>query len=312
MNQAASSPTRAFCLGCLGCSGKIALALLVSLLPGRTALAETSVWEVMLGDSLLYLGGTIHVLRPSDYPLPDEFDHAYANADEIYFEADMNSVLMPDQATQEMIAALITYTDGRSLQTVLSEEVYADFYSAIESLGIPPGALDSIKPGMAVTVAVLQQLSTFGFQPQGVEEYFVSLANRDGLPQRWLETLEFQTEMLARMGEGNEDAMFADFVAGMEALEELTNETVKAWREGDMAQLEELLLTEMAEEFPEDFERMIASRNRNWIPPIMAMLEDADTEFVLVGAGHMPGEYGVLALLREQGATIRKLTLPSQ
>jgi len=305
MKQAISSPHGTFR------PGKIALALLVSLLPGHAALAETSVWEVMLGESLLYLGGTVHGLRLSDHPLPDEFEHAYANADEIHFEIDVD-LSMPDPATDEMIAALVLYTDGRSLQTVLSEEVHADFYSVIESLGIPFGAVDSVKPGPAVALAEVSVLETFGFLEQhGVEEHFARRADRDGLPQRALETVEFQTRMLARLGEGNEDAMVADFVSRMETMEEDMDKSVKAWREGNM-QSEELMLTEMAEEFPEDFELLLASRNRNWIPLIMAMLEDADIEFVLVGVAHMPGEDGVLALLREQGATVRKLALPDK
>jgi uncharacterized protein YbaP (TraB family) len=47
---------------------------------------ETSVWKISRGDNVLYLGGTIHVLRESDYPLPEPFDEAFEQADIVVFE----------------------------------------------------------------------------------------------------------------------------------------------------------------------------------------------------------------------------------
>lgn len=281
--------------------------LLLSLPLARAALADTSVWEVSLGDARLYLGGTIHALRPSDYPLPEEFDHAYAAADEIYFEADLKAALEP--AFQAAAQRIYSYSDGRSLHSVLSEEVYTDFYTRAGRFGIPAGALDNLKPSPAAITVLLMELGNIGFGPEGVEMHFIEQAERDELFQGSLESLEFQTNLLADLGEGNEDAMMADFLEQIGTLEDDMNEAVGAWRGGDVERIEELLLTDMAEQFPEDFDAMFTRRNRNWVPQIMAMLDDADTEFVLVGVGHMPGEDGLLQLLRREGATVRPLDL---
>ena len=51
------------------------LILLCLLIPFHT-FAETSVWRVSNGDSELFIGGTIHVLSATDYPLPIEFEQA--------------------------------------------------------------------------------------------------------------------------------------------------------------------------------------------------------------------------------------------
>lgn len=281
--------------------------LLLSLLQAPKALADTSVWEVSRGDARLYLGGTIHALRPSDYPLPGEFQYAYAAADEIYFEVDLKAAL--DPAFQATVLQSYSYNDGRSLYTVLSEEVYTDFYTLAGNFGIPAGALDNLKPSPATTTVLFLELGNIGFGPQGVEMYFLEQAERDDLFQGSLESLEFQTRLLADLGEGNEDAVVADFVEQIGTLEDYMNEAVNAWREGDIGRIDEYLLTDMAEQFPEDFEAMFTRRNRNWVPQIMAMLDDADTEFVLVGVGHMPREDGLLELLRREGATVRRLEL---
>lgn len=281
--------------------------LLLSLLQAPGALADTSVWEVSRGDARLYLGGTIHALRPSDYPLPGEFQYAYAAADEIYFEVDLKAAL--DPAFQATALQSYSYNDGRSLYTVLSEEVYSDFYTLAGNFGIPAGALDNLKPSPATTTVLFLKLGNIGFGPQGVEMHFLEQAERDDLFQGSLESLEFQTRLLADLGEGNEDAVVADFVEQIGTLEDYMNEAVNAWREGDIGRIDEYLLTDMAEQFPEDFEAMFTRRNRNWVPQIMAMLDDADTEFVLVGVGHMPREDGLLELLRREGATVRRLEL---
>ena len=284
-----------------------AAVLFLSLLQVRGALADTSVWEVFRGDARLYLGGTIHALRPLDYPLPEEFDFAFAAADEIHYEADLKAAM--DPAFQPTILALGSYNDGRSLHSVLSEEVYTDFYVLAGRFGIPAGALDQFKPGMATATLTMLVLGNFGYGPQGVEMHFIQRADRDGLSQGYLETVEYQTNLIAELGEGNEDAMVADFLDQVESAEDDMNETVSAWREGDIEKIDALMLTDMAEQFPEDFEAMFTRRNRNWLPQIMAMLDDADTELVLVGVGHMPGEDGLLELLRREGATVRPLDI---
>lgn len=285
----------------------LAAMLLLSLPQAPGALADTSVWEVSRGDARLYLGGTIHALRPLDYPLPEEFDFAFAAADEIHYEADLKAAM--DPAFQATALALGSYNDGRSLHSVLSEEVYTDFYTLAGRFGIPAGALDQFKPGMATVTLTMLVLGNFGYGPQGVEMHFIEQADRDGLAQGFLETVEYQANLIAELGEGNEDAMVADFLDQVESTEDDMNMMVSAWRDGDIEKIDELMLMDMAERFPEDFEAMFTHRNRNWLPQIMAMLDDADTEFVLVGVGHMPGEDGLLELLRREGATVRLLDL---
>ncbi len=53
------------------------LSILLCLLLSFQVFAQTSLWKVSNADSILYLGGTIHLLSPDDYPLPEEFLMAY-------------------------------------------------------------------------------------------------------------------------------------------------------------------------------------------------------------------------------------------
>ena len=78
------------------------------------------------------------------------------------------------------------------------------------------------------------------------------------------------------------------------------------WREGDGEQLDRMMREEMAE-FPELFERLIVERNRAWIAPLEAQLADPGDELVVVGAAHLVGADGVVAMLRARGHAVQRL-----
>ncbi len=276
------------------------------------ARADSSVWEVSNGETRLFLGGTIHALRPSDFPLPEEFDQAYAAADEVYFEVDIELLANQEPELQAILAELTTYQDGRSLRSELSEAVYSEFYAYAARFGVPPGALDLQKPFFSTAGLSMAHLATLGFEPGGVDFHFGRRAAGDGLPRGALETIELQIELLAGVGVGDEERFVRYNLEQSQSVEEAINWMIDAWRDGDIERIDELMLRDFAQQFPEGYEASLTRRNLNWLPQIMAMLEDADTEFVLVGVGHMPRQDGLLELLRGEGATVRPFRSKSE
>ena len=81
---------------------------------------SASVWVVSKDKNRLYIGGTVHVLSHSDYPLPPEYDMAYAASSKVVFETDMAALQSADFQRKTM--ALMTYQDGRTFKDVLSTE----------------------------------------------------------------------------------------------------------------------------------------------------------------------------------------------
>ncbi len=115
------------------------------LLFAQVTLAQTSVWQASNGSNTVYFGGTVHMLRASDYPLPAAFEQAYA-ADNLYFEIDLDE--MNAVGTQMSLMQALMYTDGRNLQSVLSEEAYSALETYTADLGIPMLLLQNMKPVM--------------------------------------------------------------------------------------------------------------------------------------------------------------------
>lgn len=275
-------------------------ALILALLPSLL-LAESSVWKVSKGEQSLYIGGTCHVLRPSDYPLPTEFDLAYAAADTLVFEIDPAAAQEPAFAMQ--LLAKASYTDGRSLKSVLSAEAYQALAAQGAKSGLPIEMLNGIKPGMVMMMLMMQELTKAGVSQEGVDMHYHALGLKDNKPVQSLETPEFQIELITSLGEGMENELVLYGLEDLGHMKELFNELIGAWRAGDLAEIEALFISDMRD-YPELYSKMLVNRNQRWIPQIEAYLKSPEIEFVLVGVAHAAGDDGILKLLKDQGYTV--------
>ncbi|MAM69674.1 MAG: TraB/GumN family protein [Gammaproteobacteria bacterium] len=278
---------------------------LVLLLVSQSLLAQTSVWQASNGENTVYLAGTVHMLRAADYPLPAAFDQAYAQADALYFEInidDMNAV-----GAQMTLMEQLMYTDGRNIESVLSPEAYDALTTFTADLGVPMMILQNMKPGMLVSTLEILSMQQLGFTPQGVDMYFHQRAKADGKAIAGFETVEQQIDFLAGMGVGEESEFI---MMSLEELEKISTDIevlVGPWRSGNTQQMNELFVESMKNSAPDAYDLLMASRNLDWMPEIEAMFEDADTELVLVGVAHLIGEDGLIQMLENRGYRLNQL-----
>lgn len=276
-----------------------------SVLATDTSDATTSVWKVSNGDDVVYVGGTIHILPISEFPLPDVFTATYEKSDTLVFEAELPDPA--DLAAQQKMMAAVAYQNGQSLKDELSEETYGALNTYLSAFGATADQLASFKPGMVATMLVAMEAQRNQLAGEGVDAYFTQLAKRDGKTRDYLETLDFQIQMLANMGEGEEDRFISETLATLPELKALLTQTIKAWRTGDTEEINEHVIETFKRESPASFDEVFTQRNTNWAPQIEAMFGDEDQEFVLVGAGHLVGEGNVLKLLEDKGYKVEQL-----
>lgn len=268
--------------------------------------ADTSVWRVSSGSNSLYLGGTVHLLRPSDYPLPEEYEEAYLDSEELYFETDIVA-MTSDMGIQAQMLQRLMYQDERSLKTVLSEEAYNALNEYTATTGLPLVMLEKMKPGLVVSTLQVLEFQKMGFTPQGVDAYFSSRAMGDGKSMGALETIDEQIGFIEAMGEGNESEFILMSIADLQESEAVMGQMISAWRSGNAGQLQDLFVDDMRVRAPELYDSLLLQRNLKWMPQIEAMLEDSDKEFVLVGAAHLVGTEGLLEMLEAKGYDVRQL-----
>ncbi|MCU0445766.1 MAG: TraB/GumN family protein [Microscillaceae bacterium] len=59
----------------------------------------------------------------------------------------------------------------------------------------------------------------------------------------------------------------------------------------------------------EELKSLLIDRNNNWLPQIEQMLQSGKSAFIAVGAGHLPGSYGVIAQLKKKGYTLTPISI---
>lgn len=284
---------------------RIIAAIVLVLFAGTAASAETSVWKAQKGASVIYLGGTCHVLRETDFPLPPEFDRAYRASAIVVFETDLGKLEEP--STQQKMLAKSMYTDGSTIDQHLSAPAFAELSEYCKANGIPLEALRQFKPSLVMITLTFMELLKQGVSQQGVDRVFYDLAKKDGKTVRGLETVDQQIDYVVSMGDGNEDEFVTYAIRDMETLKEKYGSLVDAWRRGDTKKLEEIMVAELKARWPELYKKLITDRNRNWLSTIDGYRKTPQTEFVLVGAGHLVGPDGIIAALKKKGYTVEKL-----
>lgn len=279
--------------------------LLLGLLFVSQALAQSSVWLATKGENKVYLGGTIHMLRANDYPLPSEYETAYAEASELYFEIDID--LMNDPSGQLSMLQRLMYTDGRTLQTVLNDQAYNTLTAYVEKFGMPMFLLQNMKPGMLMSTLELLEFQSRGFTPDGVDMHFHQRAKTDGKTITAFETVDEQVGFIESMGEGEESDYVMLSLRDLEKIDDDIESMISIWRNGSSADLVDLFVDEMEETTPGVYQALLVDRNHKWMPTIEDMFDDADTELVLVGVAHLVGEDGLVQLLQTKGYQVEQL-----
>lgn len=278
---------------------------IAAFLSASPTLAQSSVWVASKGDQKVYLGGTVHLLRPTDFPLPAPFETAYQAADQLYFETDIAS--LNDFSVQAKMLQALTYPDEQSLKTVLDAESYQALTDHLATTGMPLQMLEKFKPGLLVSTLQVIEFQKLGFTPQGVDAYFNSRARGDGKPVGELEPVDAQIAFIADMGVGNESDFIRLSLEDLKDIDTSMDQMIAAWRTGDHAGLATLFVNDMKEEHPALYDSLLVQRNTAWMQIIETMFQDADTEFVLVGAAHLVGDDGLLKKLAAQGVTITQV-----
>ncbi len=279
-------------------------ALVVSLLVAPVW-AASPVWQVKKDGDVFYLAGTVHVLRTADYPLPEAFDQTFAKADRLILETDLTALQQPELVKLQQ--QLLFYPAGQQLGDYLKPATSQALTTQLVQQSLPAAALLQLKPGALAAQLTMQILQKAGFTAAGVDQHFLNLAKQQGKTLAYLETPQFQLQLLADLGQGREDEfvrlMLAEATRSQSQLEAL----IAAWRQGDVAALKQLALDELEQQDADSYQRLFVRRNAAWLPQLIALSANPQTELVLVGAGHLAGPEGLLAQLQQAGYQVEQL-----
>jgi uncharacterized protein len=291
------------------CTGRLAryglvLALCVAGAVGPTS-AQTAprgfLWRVDGGGRVGWLVGSLHMLTPDAFPLPTAMTQAFSTSDTLVEEADPDELTSPNFSASVLAKAM--YPGGQSLEQQVSPETFRLVSERAAAVGLPIEVVRRMKPWMVATTLQALTLSAGGFDPAlGLDVYFHR--QRGGTNKRFvaLETGDQQLAFLEQAAEGLGEAMIRESVQSATREVAAATEVAAAWRAGNTAALERLVL-ETLRDAPRAYDVLIVQRNRRWLQPVRSCL-DTTACFVVVGAAHLVGPEGLIAMLGAQGYRI--------
>lgn len=283
-------------------------------LHSQDTLENSLLWEITGNDlkSPSYLYGTIHIIGKDDFFLTDSTKITFKAAKQLALEIDINEMNNPFQMMGMMRGMLMD--DGVTLKDLLKADEYKVVHNYIlDSMGMPSffaGMLEKVKP-MFLSEMVGMDMSSIGEDNPmsgdgGTVSYemeFAEMAKEQDMKVFGLETIAYQMSIFDSIPYKDQAYMLLDAIQnGGEEEAMVLDEMVEMYKNQDLNGLNAMI--NGSEDLSGFTEILLVNRNKNWIPVIGKAARKKPT-FFAVGAGHLPGEQGVIKLLRKAGYTVR-------
>lgn len=280
-------------------------ALAAGAAPSARALA--CVWKVTdPAGHTLYLAGSIHALRATDYPLPAEYEQAYKASAAVAFETEKSS---DGRGSLQALGAEIHYPHNGKLKDHVDPRTYAYILRVIgntHGAARPEEQIEHLRP-WALTFMMESPGGLEGVSLKwGVDTHFAQKAHYDHKQIGGLVSFKEHVAVFSKMNDADGEASLLLAFIELNTSGKKGEETLANWKRGDVAAIGR----EMEEHFadaPGLKRRMLTERNERWVPKLEGYLRSGKTWMVVAGAFHMVGDRGVPALLRARGYQVEQL-----
>jgi uncharacterized protein len=286
--------------------------------PTRSAAVKPPVpllWKISDADNDLYLLGSFHMLKPTDYPLSADVDMAFDNAESLVFELSPQEMLSPELGISMARAAM--RSDGTVLNSALPDATVAQLdawiaanNTALQKMGVPAQAFQRFEPWFVALTVSNVEMSKVGLDPElGLDMHFMGRANKASKPATGLEKGSEQIAVLDGMSNVEQLQFLNESLGEAENAQVEIDRLHAAWRRGDPQMLLDGMATDMRRDYPQLYRRINVDRNDAWVPKLQRMLdgEAKDDTLVVVGALHLLGDDGVVEKLRAKGYRVKRV-----
>ena len=260
---------------------------------------NTLLWRIS-GNGLTrpsYLFGTMHMICANDIGISDSLSYAIKNTDRVYLEIDMDDMMgMMMGAMNKM-----TMRGDTTLSDLLSEEDYTkvkNFFELKTGGLMPFSMVEKFKP-MLVGSMVMEQLK----QCQNMivmEQLVMEEAGKHNKEIDGLETLEYQLGIFDQIPYATQAKYLLEMIndSGKEGNDAELVIMTNAYRNQELNKMDELINKEASISGYTDI--LLYNRNVNWANKLQTLMPQKAV-VIAVGAGHLPGDKGVINLLRKAG-----------
>ena len=286
-------------------SPRVLLALLLlafaPFLPAQTD--SPALWKIAGQKSNVFLFGSLHLLPKDVNWRTQRVSMALDESKVVDFEIDP-ALAQDQQAMMQLVLKYGVLPQGQTLPSVLPPKVNADFERQATLLGLPPASLAPMRPWLAAITVSVQYMVSQGYDPNaGVDHQLAAWARQSGRAVATLESADEQIRVFADLTREQEVEFLAISLRQIRETPKMLDQMLAAYRKGDVATLEKTLNAAF-DEVPLVRRRLLRERHEKWLPQIRKMMADGRTHFVVVGAAHLAGPDGVVAMLRAGGVKV--------
>ena len=244
-----------------------------------------------------YLFGTIHMLCEEDAVLSPAMLKAIRDCDEVYLEVDMDNLF-------EMFGIMnkMKMKGDTTLRDLLNDADYKKVKDHFEAKGslLPFSMLETYKPILAAST--LEQGALPCENTAMMEQVIMKEAKENNKTIRGLETMSYQAGVLDSIPYKLQAEQLLSYINSANSggdEDKQMKEMFDAYKKQDLNKLEELMV-ETEAGMAGFTDMLLYNRNQNWVKKLKTLLTEKSL-LIAVGAGHLPGEKGVIKLLRKEG-----------
>jgi uncharacterized protein YbaP (TraB family) len=267
--------------------------------------SKATLWKVRGDHNSVYLLGSIHVLSKQAYPLKPVLERAFDDAAQIVFEIDLTR--FDRKSFSKEFSRTAFYPPGQSLSSKLTPQTIELLNSVLPGYGLSLKGVEQLRPWFLAEALSSRTLERAGFNDQfGIDLYFYRKAKAAGKPVLGLETLRDQAKIFDRFDDRQNEQYLLSTLSGLPESVEMIRRLVNAWKDGDVRLLDRLLNQDKQAD-PITHETLFSRRNSKWVPEIERFAHGDGNYLVIVGAGHLVGDDGIVAQLRQAGFSVQQL-----
>src|SRR4030042_4809208 len=262
-------------------------------------------WKVQSKTGTVYMLGSVHLLKKEIYPLNKKIEDAFDKSNVLVVEANINDIGQID--VQKLIESVL-YPENESLKNHVSGETYEMIKKGVGGLGLPPEFINKQKPWFLALTLTSMELIKLGFDLNyGIEVHFLSKASKKKILE--LESLDYQINLLSEFSDKDQELFLLYTLKDLNTLSRELDKLIQAWTSGDTKTMESIISKSITEDkrMSSVYEKLIYERTRNMVSRIEEFLKTKETYFVIVGAGHLVGNKGIIEILKRKGYRVEQL-----
>lgn len=261
---------------------------------GKLADQQSLLWRIE-GNGLKqpsYVFGTIHMICADHYFWTAAMEKALSSTRQLCLE-----LPLADTNMQETTMEALALPEGELLSDYFSPEDYQHLSNILkDSLQMPIAAFEQFKPFLIYSLLAIKSADCEN--PLAYENKLMDSEKERHLPVIGLETVSEQLQLFDQMPKEDLSKMIVKLAGHLSESRKQYQQMVVKYTQQDLSGLYQLMLD--TPDFAQFKEVLLDDRNKRWIPHMKAIMDTTST-FFAVGAGHLPGDNGVLQLLKAAG-----------